>query len=90
MLIFHIRIVSNPFPQSHAGFCYSEKQTLTQTGRQLALELHQHQECFVKALREELEAQVKHRTGARLYNNLNWKAEIQERKKAEHAFRWRG
>ena len=68
---------------------YSEKQTLIQTGRQLALDLHRHQrqERFDKALREELEARVKQRTGALLYSNLRLKAEIQERQKAEHSLR---
>ncbi|WP_372682133.1 ATP-binding protein [Desulfosarcina sp.] len=68
---------------------YSEKQSLIQTGRQLALDLHRHQrqERFAKALRQELEAQVKQRTGALLHTNLRLKTEIQERQKAEHALR---
>ena len=68
---------------------YSEKQSLIQTGRQLALDLHRHQrqERFAKALRRELEAQIKQRTGALLHTNLRLKTEIQERQKAEHSLR---
>lgn len=68
---------------------FSEKQSLIQTGRLLALDLHQHQrqEIFAKAMREELEAQVKRRTGALLQTNARLKAEIEERHKAERSLR---
>jgi PAS domain S-box-containing protein len=68
---------------------YSEKQSLIQTGRMLALGLHEHQrkERFAKAIREELEALVKRRTGVLLQTNARLKAEIEERQRAERSMR---
>lgn len=68
---------------------YSEKQSLIQTGRLLALDLDQHhrQARFAKAIREELEAQVKQRTRTLLQTNARLKAEIEERQKAERSLR---
>ena len=70
-------------------YAYSEKQSLIQTGRLLALDLHQHhrQERFSQAIREELEAHVKQRTGVLLQTNARLKAEIEERHKAERLLR---
>ena len=68
---------------------YSEKQSLIQTGRLMALDLHQHQrqERFARAIREELETQVKQRTGVLLQTNARLKAEIEERHRAERSLR---
>ena len=68
-------------------YAYSEKQSLIQTGRQMALDFHQHQrrDQFNKVLREELEAEVKARTAALQQANVRLKAEIEERRKTEHS-----
>jgi PAS domain S-box-containing protein len=68
---------------------YSEKQSLIQTGRLLALDLHEHQrkEKFAKDLREELEAQVRQRARLLLQTNTRLKAEIEERHRAEQSMR---
>lgn len=68
---------------------FSEKQSLVQTGRLLALDVHEHQrkERFAKAIREELEAQVRHRTGVLLQTNARLKAEIEEWRRAERSMR---
>ncbi|BBO71274.1 hypothetical protein DSCA_52040 [Desulfosarcina alkanivorans] len=68
---------------------YSEKQSLIQTGRLLALDLHQHQrkERFARNIREALEVQVRQRAQLLLQTNTRLKAEIAERESAEHSMR---
>ena len=68
-------------------YAHSEKQSLIQTGRQLALDIHQHQrrDKFNKAIREELEAEVRTRTAALQQANARLKAEVEQRHKAQHS-----
>jgi PAS domain S-box-containing protein len=68
---------------------YSEKQSLIQTGRMLALDLDdaQRREHLSQNMREELESQVAQRTAALLQTNARLKREIEERRKAERSLR---
>ncbi len=70
-------------------YAYSEKQALIQTGRMMALDLHDYRrhEQFAKVMRDELETQVKTRTAALLQTNQRLKAEIEERRKTQQSLK---